>query len=227
MRTLVNACRRGFDTKLKWLIFDDNQYSGQALTLDRETVEVSSDDLPSWYTGHDGEVMPSMKLSVKVTPRAISTKKSESSTTEASKKSKKKKKMKESVVVVKEESPVAEDTVESSKPILDIFPTTELFVLVDPDSDFRMEVEGTRDDAEKALKEYITRHPRMTIEHRVIRAYDTVVDNYTIMRVIDQKGTVIHECDYDDATTAVNDSDEYKKKGYTVKLYLVAEALIH
>lgn len=231
MKTLRNAFRLGYSTDLKWLVYDNDEYTGTAITTTGETVEVEPHEVADHYADDDGQSIDDFRLTHKIDQVTMSLKskksppthKTSNKATAPEKKEGKKAEAKTQRVV---DSPVVVPEVAVEQVATEHFASRELFVLVDPTSDFRMEVDGTEDDAKKALSEHSRRHPMLFVQKRVIRQYDEVVDVYTILRVKDAHGKLVHECDYDSHDVAVKDSAYYAKKGLDVSLYRVVEAII-
>lgn len=205
MEMLYSAKRLGHTTKLRWLVYNDDQYTGYVIDDKGVKFPVNSDDLNSHYSG-DVDI----RISAKVDSSIVRVK---SSDTPVQAKSKNKEKVNKSKVEPKKaktKKVKPSNSVQANKFIIhdesDKLPSfkpkmapnyhKDIFILSDSDSDFSIEVDGTLDVAESLLRELSSKHKNLVITKRTIRTMTKKLDEYYIIEHR-RDGKLIFEMDFD------------------------------
>ena len=184
MEVLYSAKRINNETSLRWFVYDDDQYTGYAVTNDGKRIEVDHSNIQSFYQN-----AIDIRFSHKVDDSVISTKKKP--TDSVNKKA-----------IKHEPKPVKIEPVEVREDISepDIIGSDYhkiIFSLYDEDSDFEIEVDGSENDAISLKNELSKKHQNLTIKKKIIRSVHQAIDTYTTIEHF-KNGKIYFEMDFDD-----------------------------
>lgn len=190
MEVLYSAKRINNETSLRWFVYDDDQYTGYAVTNDGKRIEVDHSNIQSFYQN-----AINIRFSHKVDDSVISTKKKNKPTDSVNKKA-----------IKHEPKPVKIEPVEVREDISepDIIGSDYhkiIFSLYDEDSDFEIEVDGSENDAISLKNELSKKHQNLTIKKKIIRSVHQVIDTYTTIEHF-KNGKIYFEMDFDDPKEA-------------------------
>lgn len=226
MEILYSARRIDTTTSLRWFVFDDDVYSGYAITLDGERIEVDDSNINEFY-----DSPPCIKFTNKTSGIVTHTKNKASKvkpaeTTESNAGEPKSNKNAKTKVSKKETSikPVVFEV--STEKVVSNDYHKVLYSLYDPNSDFHIEVDGTEDDALTLKNELSKRHNNLVLKKKTIRSMAEVIDRYTTI-VHKRKGKVIFEMDFDDSTDASKAFEQRLSKhpNDNIRMYHVEETI--
>ena len=165
MEVLYSAKRINNKTSLRWFVYDDDQYTGYAVTDDGNRIEVDHSDIQSFYQN-----AINIRFSHKVDDSVISTKKKKKPTDSVNKKAFKH----EPKPLKMEPVTVSEDI--SEPDIIGSDYHKIIFSLYDDDSNFEIEVDGNESDAISLKNELSKKHKNLTIKKKIIRSMHQVID---------------------------------------------------
>lgn len=221
MEVLYSAKRINNDTSLRWFVYDDDQYSGYAVTNDGQRIEVDYSNLQSFYINPTD-----IEFSNKSTQTTTSTKNGKNA--KAAKTSKKEpieKKSQNSNVVAKKQKASAPKVVIPEESTV-VVPAYNKSIYAIKGKHIDMEVDGSIDDANSMLNELKKRHQDVTLIKKTIRTIKEVVDRYTLVEHY-RDGQLVFEMDFDDVSYAVT-AFEKRKNQYPdddVRMHHVEEVI--
>lgn len=209
MEVLYSAKRLNNETSLRWFVFNDDQYSGYAITNDGERIPVSPKQIKHYYKNP-----VDLKFSHKVENSVARNKKKQKVTID----------IPESDMV--DEKPLVKTP---KPPEIDHNLYGEyhkvIFSVID-DSGFEIEVDGNEDSAITLKNELSRKYKNLSIKKKIIRSVKEVIDTYTTVEHY-KHGKIYFEMDFDDAKDASNMFNKRKTKypNDDIRMYLVEEVI--
>lgn len=231
MKALHSAQRLGFETSLRWLVFDDEEFTGDVIMVDGERTTIDPTDIESYYKSDDGR-KANIRLSPKMDYVVKSSKKSSKSTWvaplfEDSSKPKPKKKENNLTTIIYDESDNvvvkrSPKTTVSGKPLDDYH---KVIHRIKSDNGFSIDVDGSYESAVK-LKNELSKGRVLSMETVVIRSVMKPVDTYYILER-HREGTLVEDSDFDSRDDAERRQTEITKShpDDIVSIYHVEEVI--
>ena len=215
MEFLYSAKRLNNETDLRWFVYDDDQYTGYAVTNDGKRIEVDHSNIQTFYQN-----AIDIRFSHKVDNSVISNKKKKQATFSENKKA-----------IKHEPKPLKIEPVEVSEDISepDIIGSDYnkvIFSLYDEDSDFEIEVDGNENDAISLKNELSKKHKNLTIKKKIVRSVHQVTDTYTTIEHF-KNGKIYFEMDFDDPKEAISMFQKRKLRypNDDIRMYHVEEVI--
>ena len=215
MEFLYSAKRLNNETDLRWFVYDDDQYTGYAVTNDGKRIEVDHSNIQTFYQN-----AIDIRFSHKVDNSVISNKKKKQATFSENKKA-----------IKHEPKPVKIEPVEVREDISepDIIGSDYhkiIFSLYDEDSDFEIEVDGSENDAISLKNELSKKHQNLTIKKKIVRSVHQVIDTYTTIEHF-KNGKIYFEMDFDDPKEAISMFQKRKLRypNDDIRMYHVEEVI--
>lgn len=240
MEALHSAQRLGFETSLRWFVFDDDEFTGDVITVDNERININPQDIDTYYKSGDGR-KPNIRLSPKMDYVAKSSKKRDGSKSTPKKEvdekykkestkpkpESKKKQVGSKTTIYDEPHKVVikgpSKTTASGKPVDDGY--HKVIHRITSENGFSIDVDGSYESAVK-LKNELSKGRDLTVRTLVIRSVMKPVDTYYVLER-HREGTLVEDIDYDSFDDAERRKNDIMKShpNDVVSIYHVEEVI--